>query len=54
MFLQMEKRHTPLSALHLFFPTLPISLAQMAAKSFLRNSRWWPFKIEKECPAPQH
>jgi hypothetical protein len=54
MFLQIDKRHTPLPALHLFFPTLPIIWAQVAAKRFLRNSRWWPCKIKKECPAPQH
>jgi hypothetical protein len=54
MFLQIDKRHTPLSALHLFFPTLPIICAQEAAKRFLQNSIWRPFKIKKECPAPQH
>jgi hypothetical protein len=54
MFLQIGKRYTPVSALHLFFPTLLIIWAQVAAKRFSQNSRWWPFKIKKECPAPQH
>ncbi len=54
MFLQIDKRHTLLSVLHLFFPTLPIIWAQVAAERYLRNSRWWPFKIKKECPTPQH
>jgi hypothetical protein len=54
MFLQIDKRQTPFSAIHLFFPTLPIIWAQVAAKGFLQNSRWWPFKIKKECPASQH
>ncbi len=34
MFLQVDKRHTPLSALHQFFPTLPIIWTQVAAKRF--------------------
>jgi hypothetical protein len=54
MFLQIDKRHTPFSTLHLFFPTLLIIWAQVAAKRLMQNSRWWPFKIKKDCPAPQH
>jgi hypothetical protein len=48
MFLQIGKRYTSLSALHLFFPTLPIIWAQVAVKRYLQNSRWWPFKIKKK------
>jgi hypothetical protein len=33
------KRYTPFSALHQFFPTLPIICAQVAAKRFKRNTR---------------
>jgi hypothetical protein len=54
MFLQIDKRHSLVSALQLFFPTLPIIWAQVVAKHFLLNSRWWSFKIKKECSAPQH
>jgi hypothetical protein len=43
-----------ISALRQFFPTLPIIWAQEVAKPFLQNPRWWPLKIKKECPAPQH
>jgi hypothetical protein len=39
MFLQTGKRYTPFSALHQFFPTLPIVCAQVAAKRFMRNTR---------------
>ncbi len=35
MFLQIGKRCTPISALHQFFPTLPIIYAQVAAKNVL-------------------
>jgi hypothetical protein len=35
MFLQIGKRFTPFSALHQFFPTLPIICAQVAAKCFM-------------------
>jgi hypothetical protein len=47
MFIQIGKRYTPFSALHQFFPTLPINCAQVAAKCFMRNTRWCLFKIEK-------
>jgi hypothetical protein len=47
MFIQIGKRYTPFSALHQFFPTLPINCAQVAAKRFVRNTRWCPFKIKK-------
>jgi hypothetical protein len=47
MFLQICKRYTPFSALHQFFPTLPIIFAQVAAKRFMRNTRWCPFKFKK-------
>jgi hypothetical protein len=39
MFLQIGKHYTPFSALHQFFPTLPIICAQVAAKHFMRNTR---------------
>jgi hypothetical protein len=47
MFIQIGKRYTPFSALHQFFPALPINCAQVAAKRFMRNIRWSPFKIKK-------
>ncbi len=47
MFLQIGKRYTPFSALHQFFPTLPIICAQVAAKRVMRNSRYRPFKMKK-------
>jgi hypothetical protein len=47
MFLQIGKRYTPFSVLHQFFPTLPIICAQVAAKRFMQNTRWCPFKIKK-------
>jgi hypothetical protein len=53
MFFQIGRRYTPFSALHHFFPTLPIIYAQVAAKHFWRNTLSWPFEIKKECPAPQ-
>ena len=34
MFIQIGKHYTPFSALHQFFPTLPIICAQVAAKHF--------------------
>jgi hypothetical protein len=46
MFLQIGKRYTPFSALHQFFPKLSIICAQVAAKHFMRNTRWYPFKIK--------
>jgi hypothetical protein len=54
MFLQIGKRYTPFSALHQFFPTLPLICAQVAAKCLIRNTRKCPFKIKKLCPAPQY
>jgi hypothetical protein len=47
MFLQIVKRYTAFSELHQFFPTLPIICAQVAAKCFMRNTRWCPFKVKK-------
>jgi hypothetical protein len=47
MFIQIGKRYTPFSALHQFFPTLLINCAQVAAKRFVLNTRWCPFKIKK-------
>jgi hypothetical protein len=47
MFLQIGKCYTPFSALCQFFLTLPIICAQVAAKRFMRNTRWRPFKIKK-------
>jgi hypothetical protein len=52
MFLQTGKLYTPFPALHQFFPTLPIICSQVAAKRFMQNTRWCPFKIKKYCPAP--
>jgi hypothetical protein len=37
IFLQNGKRYTPSSALHQFFPTLPIICAQVAAKRFMQK-----------------
>jgi hypothetical protein len=54
MFIQIGKCYTPFSALHQFFPTLPINCAQVGVKRFMRNTRWRPFKIKKYCPAPQY
>ncbi len=45
MFIQIGRRYPPFSALHQFFPTLPINCAQVAAKGFMRKTRWFPFKI---------
>jgi hypothetical protein len=39
LFLQIGKRYTTFSALHLFFPTLPTICAQVAAKLYMRNTR---------------
>jgi hypothetical protein len=47
MFLQIGKRYIPFSALHQFFPTLTIIFALVAAKLFVQNPRWCPFKIKK-------
>jgi hypothetical protein len=52
MFIQIGKRYTPFSALHQFFPTLPINCAQEAAKRFMRNTRWCPFKIKNNVQRP--
>jgi hypothetical protein len=46
MFLQIGKRYTPFSALHQFFPTLPIICAQVTVKRIMQNTRWCPFKIK--------
>jgi hypothetical protein len=54
MFLQIGKRYTLFSGLHQFFPTLPIICAQVAAKCFRQITRWCPFKIKQQCPAPQY
>jgi hypothetical protein len=47
MFLQIGKRYTSFSALHQIFPIFPIICAQVAAKRFMRNIRWCPYKIKK-------
>jgi hypothetical protein len=52
MFLQIGRRYTPFSALHQFFPTLPIICAQVAAKRFLQNTRQCPFNIENNVQRP--
>jgi hypothetical protein len=47
MFIQIGKRYAQFSAVHQFFPTLPINCARVA-KRFMRNTRGWcPFKIKK-------
>jgi hypothetical protein len=52
MFLQIGKRYTPFSALLQFFPTLPIIWDQVAAKRFMRKTRWYPFKIKNYVQRP--
>jgi hypothetical protein len=52
MFLQIGKRYTPFSAVHKFFPTLPIIYAQVAAKLFMPNARWCPFKLKNNVLPP--
>jgi hypothetical protein len=47
MFLQIAKHYTHFSALHQVFPTLLIICAQVAAKHYIQNTRWCPFKIKK-------
>ncbi len=51
-FLQIGKHYTPFSALHQFFPTLPIICAQVTAKRFMQNTRWCPFKIKNNVQRP--
>jgi hypothetical protein len=36
------------------FTILPNINKNLAAKRYLKNPRWYPFKIKKGCPAPQH
>jgi hypothetical protein len=38
-FLQIAKRHTPVSVIHQFFLALSMILAQVAAKRVLQNQR---------------
>jgi hypothetical protein len=52
MFLQIDKHHTPLSALYLFFPTLPIIWAQVAAKYFCKIQNGGPLKLKKNVQRP--
>jgi hypothetical protein len=52
MFLQIDKRHTPFSALHLFFPTLLIIWAQVAAKRFCEIQDGSPLKLKKNAQHP--
>jgi hypothetical protein len=52
MFLQIDERHTPLAAHHLFFPTLPIIWAQVAAKLFCEIQDGGPLKLKKMSSAP--
>jgi hypothetical protein len=52
MFLQIDKRHTPLLALHLFFPTLPIIWAQVAANVFGKIQDGGPLKLKKNVQHP--
>jgi hypothetical protein len=52
MFLQTDMRHTPFSALHLFFPTLPIICAQVAAKRFFAKFKMVALKKKKNAQHP--
>jgi hypothetical protein len=52
MFLQIDQRHTPLSALHQFFPTLPIIWAQVVAKRFFEIQDGGPLKLKKNVQRP--
>jgi hypothetical protein len=52
MFLQIDERHTPLTVLHLFFPTLPIIWAQVAAKRFWGIQYSGPLKLQKNVKRP--
>jgi hypothetical protein len=52
MFMQIDKHHTPFSALHLFFPTLLIIWAQVAAKLFCEIQDGGPLKLEKNAQHP--
>jgi hypothetical protein len=45
MFIQIGKRYTPFSALHQFFPTLPINCAQVAAKRLYEILDGVPLKL---------
>jgi hypothetical protein len=51
-FLQIGKRHTPFSALHQFFPTLPLIWAQVAAKLFCEIQEASPLKLKKNVQRP--
>ncbi len=46
MFLQIGKRYTPFSALHQFFPTLPIICAQVAANVLCKIQDSVPLKFK--------
>jgi hypothetical protein len=52
MFLQIGKRYTPFSALHQFFPTVPIICAQVAAKRFMSIQDSVPLKLKIMSRAP--
>jgi hypothetical protein len=55
LFLQIGKCYTPFTALHQFFPTLPIICAQVAAKRFMQYTRYCPFnKIMSSAPILKH
>jgi hypothetical protein len=56
MFLQIGKRYISLSALHQFFHTLALMLAQVAAKHFCKIQDGGPLKKKYIYiyPAPQH
>jgi hypothetical protein len=47
VFLQTGKRYTPFSALHQFFPTLPIICAQVAEKRLCEIQDSVPLKLKK-------
>jgi hypothetical protein len=48
MFLQIDERHTPLTALHLLFLTLPIIWAQVAVNVFCEIQNGGPLKLKKD------
>jgi hypothetical protein len=50
--LQIGKRCTSFSALHQFFPTLPLIWAQVAAKLFCEIQEAGPLKLKKNVQRP--
>ncbi len=52
MFLQIGKHYTPFSALHQFFPTLPIIFAQVAKKVLCEIQDSVPLKLKNNVQRP--